>query len=247
MTKPVQIFAVGGGGFTHPEDGWPEDSILEDRLLDLAGPKSRLQIGYIGHASNDNPVRINAFHARFRDCAGTKVLSLNADRAAADTFLTDLDILYVGGGTTTAMLAHWRNTGIGDAIVAAAKRGLILGGVSAGAICWFSELLLGTAKDGYDLHAGLGLLAGSACPHFSNEPERRQAFELQVANGHLAPGIAIDDGVGVHFSDGVVIEIVRARGGAANAYSVTRHQSGVEINPLHPGHCMSMTSSDAGV
>ncbi len=246
MTKPVQIFAVGGGGFTHPEDGWPEDSLLEDRLLDLAGPISRLQIGYIGHASNDNPTRIDAFHARFRDCAGTRVLYLDADRDGADTFLAGLDILYVGGGTTTAMLAHWRDTGIADAILEAAGHGLILGGVSAGAICWFSELLLGTAEDGYNLHAGLGLLAGSACPHFTNEPERRQAFERQVANGHLAAGIAIDDGVGVHICDGVVTEVVRARGAVANAYSVSRHNKGVAIHPLDPGYRMGMFRSDAG-
>ena len=60
--------------------------------------------------------------------------------------MKNLDILYVGGGATAAMLAHWQKTGIAKALIAAANASLILSGVSAGAICWFSELLLGTAK-----------------------------------------------------------------------------------------------------
>ena len=61
MSGVIQIFAVGGGGFTHPEDGFSCDALLEDRLLALAGPLDQVQIGYIGHASQDNPARIRAF------------------------------------------------------------------------------------------------------------------------------------------------------------------------------------------
>lgn len=247
VTNNVQIFAVGGGGFTHPEDDSSGDALLEDRLLALVGFPENLRIGYIGHASDDNPIRIDAFHQRFKACASTKVLHLDADATAAKVFLADLDILYVGGGTTTAMLAHWHKVGIADAILAAAHRGLVLAGVSAGAICWFSELLLGTAEDGYALHRGLGLLAGSACPHFSNELPRRLAYETYVANGHLAAGLAIDDGVAVHICDGVVVEIIRARGETANAYFVKKNDNKVDVQPLVLGHHLEMIISDERV
>ena len=49
-------------------------------------------------------------------------------------------------------------------------------------------------------------------PHFSNEPPRKRAFEQQIANGRLAAGLAIDDGVAIHICDGVVTNIISARG-----------------------------------
>ena len=241
MTRPVHIFAIGGGGFSNPEDNRPDDRLLEDCLLALAGPVSHLKIGYIGHASNDDPLRITAFHNRFHSCASTKILRLDATVDAAREFLATLDIVYVGGGRTTMMLDHWRKTGIADALLAATDEGLILSGVSAGAICWFSELLLGTAEDGYDLYPGLGLLAGSACPHYRNEPPRRAAYDNRIAAGHLAAGLAIDDGVAVHIADGVAIDIVRARGESGNAYYVAPGTDGVEMHVLQPGHHLAMT------
>ena len=232
----MQIFAVGGGGFTHPEDNYPHDAILEDYLLALAGPIDKVSIGYIGHASDDNPAKIEMFHKRFKKCAKITTLPLGANRTEARAFLNDLDILYVGGGATKKMLAQWQKTGICEILLEAAYGAVILSGVSAGAICWFSELLLGTANDGYTLHKGLGLLAGSACPHFNNEPPRKRAFEQQIANRHLAAGLAIDDGVAVHICDGIVTNIISARGASANAYFVKNDGNKVEVKPLDLGH-----------
>ena len=236
MINPVQIFAVGGGGFTHPEDNYPHDAILEDCLLALAGPIAEVSIGYIGHASNDNPTKIEMFYKRFDRCANITTLPLDANLSEARGFLNDLDILYVGGGATKRMLDHWQKTGISKILLEAAHSGVILSGVSAGAICWFSELLLGSAKDGYSRHKGLGLLAGSACPHFNNEPPRKRAFEQQIANRCLAAGLAIDDGVAVHICDGIVTNIISARGASANAYFVGNNRNKVEVKPLELGH-----------
>ena len=112
MISPVQIFAVGGGGFTHPEDNYPHDAILEDHLLALAGPIAEVSIGYIGHASNDDPAKIEMFYKRFDRCAKITTLPLEASLTEARGFLDDLDILYVGGGATKKMLAHWQKIGI---------------------------------------------------------------------------------------------------------------------------------------
>ena len=139
MINPVQIFAVGGGGFTRPEDNCQNDAILEDHLLALAGPIAEVRIGYIGHASNDNPAKIEMFYKRFDECAKITTLPLRANLTEARVFLNQLDILYVGGGATKKMLAHWQKTGICKTLLEAAHRGVILSGVSAGAICWFSE------------------------------------------------------------------------------------------------------------
>jgi len=70
---------------------------------------------------------------------------------------------------------------------------------------------------------------------------RRAAYEHRIAAGHLAAGLAIDDGVAVHIADGVVIDIVRARGESGNAYYVAPGTDGVDMHVLQPGHHLAMT------
>ena len=252
MRGLVQIFAIGGGGFTHSQEGGSHDGLLEDRLLALVGPVAKLKIGYISHANNDRADRLTAFYARFAGCARTTHLPITADMAMAQDFLQDLNILYVGGGTTTAMLLHWRQSGIADLLLAATRRGLVASGVSAGAICWFSDLLLKTKDDcfepQFEKHKGLGLIAGSACPHFSSEPARKQAFEAAIASRQLQSGIAIDDGVGVHIINGVVAEIVRARN-SGSAYLLAPDSDMNTHQPLTHGHRLGMgsTNEDASI
>ena len=242
----IQIYAVGGGGFTHADNassdnGRPDnrlngDPLLEDRLLDLTGAAQSTHIGYIGHASADNPQRIANFHKRFYDCVETRHLPISADASEATAFFQNLDIVYIGGGETATMLAHWQRSGITALLMDAIRQGVVMAGVSAGAICWFSDLLLGNSSDGYELHPGLGLLAGSACPHYSNEAPRKNAYHHHIADGSLSSGIAIDDGVAVWIVDGVVKSVDIARDDGSNAYVISQVAEGVNIRPLKAGH-----------
>ena len=50
--------------------------------------------------------------------------------------LADVDVIYVGGGSTPNMLAVWRVHGIDGLLRGALERGVILYGSSAGSICW---------------------------------------------------------------------------------------------------------------
>ena len=45
---------------------------------------------------------------------------------------------------------------------------------------------------------GLGLLPGSACPHYDGEERRRPIYRRLVDDG-FPPGYAADDGAGLHF------------------------------------------------
>ena len=65
----------------------------------------------------------------------------------------------------------------------------------------------------------LGLLPGSACPHYDGEERRRPVYTQLVSDG-LAPGIAADDDVGVHFVGTELREVVTSREGAT-AYRVS--------------------------
>jgi peptidase E len=92
------------------------------------------------------------------------------------------------------------------------QAGIVLAGSSAGGICWFEG---GTTDSfGVKLRAftdGLGMLAGSFCPHYDSEPERRPLYRMLVADGTLPGGIACGDGVAGHFVDDTLDEVVADR------------------------------------
>jgi peptidase E len=114
------------------------------------------------------------------------------------------------------MLAVWRVHQLDRILRAAWQAGVVLAGVSAGAICWFEG---GTTDSfGPDLRpftGGLDLLAGSYCPHYNSEPGRRPLFTSLIAAGLLPGGIACDDGAGAHFIDGGLEAVVSGLPGAA--------------------------------
>jgi hypothetical protein len=56
----------------------------------------------------------------------------------------------------------------------------------------------------------LGLLPGSACPHYDGEELRRPRYRELVADG-LPPGFAADDGVALHFAGTELAEAVTIR------------------------------------
>lgn len=143
----------------------------------------------------------------------------------ADLLLTQ-DVILVGGGSVANLLAVWRVHGLDQIMRTAWQAGIVLAGVSAGAICWLAS---GTT-DSFGpalrpFHDGLGLIAGSYCPHYDSEPGRRPLFQSLVADGTLPAGIACDDGAAAHFADDTLAEIVVDRPGAGG-YLVQRADGG---------------------
>ena len=128
------------------------------------------------------------------------------------------DAIFVGGGNTANMLAVWRVHGADTALREAWEGGIVLGGVSAGAICWFDAGVTDSFRAELDGLECLGFLEGSACPHYDGEEHRRPAYHRLVAAGFPA-GYAADDGVALRFAGTELAEAVSAREGAS-AYRV---------------------------
>jgi len=131
----------------------------------------------------------------------------------ADLLLSQ-DVIFVGGGSVANMVAVWQVHGLDQIMRLAWQAGIVLAGVSAGAICWFT----GGTTDSFGLElrpftGGLALVAGSYCPHYSAEPARRPAYQALVADGTLAAGIACDDGAAAHFADDTLEGMVADRPG----------------------------------
>ena len=217
----IRIIAIGGGGFT--DNTYPG---LDDFCL-IATGKTQPRLGYIGAASQDDPHRIARFHARFEGRSARHIhLPMTLDAQALGDQLSDLDMVYVGGGNTEAMVALWRENGWDRVLCGAAKAGLMLAGVSAGAVCWFERFLFNDGTGG-PMRAlrGLGLIKGGACPHYSTETERRAALHRAVADQTMPATHAIDDAMAVLFDANGPLRICAAEPGAL-AYHITRARDG---------------------
>ena len=199
------IVAIGGGGFGRD----PYDSRLDDYLLSLV-EKPRPKITLLPQATAENRDYIVRFFQAYAHRAEATWVSL-FDRTIDDlrSALLSQDLIFVGGGNTANMLAIWRVHGVDEILKEAWEAGVVLCGVSAGAICWFEASVTDSFGSQLDpLHDGLALLPGSFCPHYDGEVRRRPVYQQLVASRALPSGIAADDGVAVRYCDAAFKEAV---------------------------------------
>jgi peptidase E len=223
------VIAIGGG-MMMPNGHVPSHL---DYALQLTG-KREPRICVLNTAAGDDPRRAMAMYDRFAGYpAKVSHLALFPMPNVADPadLLLSQDVIFVGGGSVANMLAVWRVHDLDMIMRKAWHAGIILTGSSAGGICWFEG---GTTDSfGRRLRAftdGLGLLNGSFCPHYNSEAERRPLYHRLIADGTLRGGIACDDGVGAHFIDDELAEVVADRPGSG-AYRVGREGSAGTLPP----------------
>jgi dipeptidase E len=210
------IIAMGGGGFTME----PDDPRMDDFVIARAGIE-RPRILFVPTASGDSPAYVEAFHAALGDRAECASLSLfRRDGDLRDQVLA-AQIVYVGGGNTANLIALWRLHGLDQILREAAAEGVILCGVSAGALCWFESGITDSfGAELAPLHGGLGFLAGAFTPHYDSDPSRRPLLRARVADGTLPDAWAADDACALVFEDGELVEAITTRA-AARAYRIT--------------------------
>lgn len=236
MTTP-RIFATSGGflpgtgGFGNLRRG-----PLIDYILALAG-KPRPRICYLPTALGDTPLAVQGFYSAFAgdETALPSHLALfpmpNLDDIRGH--LLAQDIVWVGGGSVANLLAVWRTHGLDEIFRECWEAGVILGGVSAGSICWH----VGGTTDSFGLNLrpvtnGLGFLPYANGVHYDSEAQHRPLLQQLVSGGTLPPvAYATDDGVGILYEGTAVADIVTDRPGA-DAYRLERTPSSVEERPL---------------
>ena len=197
-----QILGLGGN---------PDDAMLDHALGLARGAK----VLYVPTASNEDPAWTVAWYERLRGRAELTPLCFNPWPPENMRELTLAhDVVVVPGGNTANMLAIWRVHGFDEILREAWEAGILLTGWSAGMICWFEAGV--TDSFGPQLEGmpdGLGLLPGSACPHYDGEERRRPVYERLVREGFPA-GIALDDAAGAHYVGTELYEVVSSRAGA---------------------------------
>jgi dipeptidase E len=203
---------MGGGGFT-----MHERAPALDRFVLTLTEKPCPKVCFIPTASGDPRDQVTRFYERFGGwpCETTTIslFHLGRDRIDPIERLLDQDAIYVGGGSMRNMLAIWREHGIDGAMRTAWERGIVLAGLSAGAMCWF-EGGLSMSGGAPEPVAGLGFLPGSMTVHLDGEVERLPTYLDAVASGALPPGYAADDGAAVLFRGTSLAECVASHAGA---------------------------------
>lgn len=191
-----RILAIGGGGFTSSI----RDLTLDRWALSLTGSDAP-GVCLLPTASGDPENQIARFYSTFRGSADRlshiSLFRLGARPLSLRRHLLGQDMIYVGGGSLVNLLALWRAHGLDGTLTEAWERGILLCGVSAGAMCWF-EAGVTRSHGSPRVSSGLGLLPGSLSVHHDSDRERRAA-QRRALRGGLPAGYALDDGVGLLF------------------------------------------------
>ena len=209
------IVGLGGGG-----DTLAQTALLHDYVLGLTG-RERPRMLWVPTAAADSDEYTVWFYENFsRRAEVSTLMTFPWPPENLRELILSQDAICVCGGNTANMLAIWRVHGIAALMREAWENGVLLWGTSAGMICWFEAGVTDSFGPQLDGMECLGLLPGSACPHYDGEERRRPRYQELVANG-LAAGIAADDGVALHYVGTELREVVTCRPGTA-AYRVSR-------------------------
>ena len=193
-----QIIAIGGGGFGRN----PKHNKIEKYILSQVG-KENPNIIFIPTASAEDKGYLVNFYSCFSklDCNPSHITFFQRT-PRLESLINKADIIYVGGGNTKSMLAVWREWKLDKLLLKAYKRGVVMSGVSAGAICWFEQGVTDSWASNLNPMECLGFLSGMACPHYQEEKDRRPSVHEMLKKEIAMPGYAIDGGAAIHFKNG---------------------------------------------
>lgn len=232
------IVASSGGFVQTDRWGVVAPGQIFKRALDLTG-KIRPRVLFVLTASGDNP---NYLATSYQAVSGLAVdvehLALfTQPNVPVNEAFGRADLVWVGGGSVANLLAIWRLHGVDVAAKDAWERGVVLGGVSAGSICWH----VGGPTDSFGpkletVTNGLALLPYGNGVHYDTEAQRRPLLHSLVKNQTLPTSYATDDHAAVIYEGTNPIEIVvDTPESKAKGYRVESIAGEVKETVLEPG------------
>ena len=229
-----KIIAIGGGEIKN-KTTLEIDRYVADLAKKHAGDK-RANALFIGTASHDSMPYFNSFRKTY-----TSVFDVKAEVALMvygemsiekiSSKIEAADCIYIGGGDTVFMLDKWKEFGVDKLLVDAYESGKIICGLSAGAICWFTdmytdyEIMRGQSSD-YVLKKGLGLLKGAMTPHFN---EREKDFIEAMLKADIPWAYGVENDAAIEFTNGKLTKVLSSGG---RAYLLTKENGSVKKEEL---------------
>ncbi len=241
-----KIVAIGGG-----EIKYLETILLDREIVRLTGKKHPRAL-FIPTASGDAEGYVETFHKVYGKRLGcrTDALLLTKEKYSRDELqkkILSSGLIYVGGGNTSKMIKHWRLLGIDKILKVAWDKGIVLSGLSAGAVCWFRYAFSDSRKISnpeapYIAVRCLDFIDATVCPHFRsrkglNKLRFREFPKFMKARGGL--GIALDDCCALEIIDDKY-RIISARKNA-RAYKIYKRQGKLVMELLPPGKYLPLS------
>jgi dipeptidase E len=227
------IIAIGGG------DIRTKGTAAIDREIIRRSGKKNPKLLFIPTASADSErywKHVREYFGSYLKCKAD-VLFLIKEQPSKEQIrkkILSADVIYVGGGNTLRMMRVWRRLGIDQLLRTAYENGIVLSGISAGAICWFdsghsdSMSFYNADEWKYINVRGLGLVKGIHCPHYNGMtrgvPRRKHFRDMIRKTGGI--GIALENNCAIEFIDGRFYRVVTSKA-YARAYKV--YENGSEV------------------
>ena len=220
---PARKILIAGGRF---------NTAFIRYMAQLTG-KPRPKLLYLPTASADSPQGIVSW---YQNCAPLNVepshqVSFIASTQQArgwDEVLLTVDGIVCSGGNTLNQQVIWKAHGIDVLLRQAWEKGIVLGGASAGSLCWFEEGTTDSRPKELSTVQCLGFLAGSHCPHYDAEPGRRPLYQKLIQSGQMKPGYACDNDAGIYFEGTEVKRVVHTKAEARVFYVMLMNGMAVE-------------------
>ena len=208
------------------------------KALELTG-KTRPRVLFVMTASGDDKSYISSSYQAVSN------LGVDADHLAlfsqptalVDDAIGKADLVWVGGGSVANLLAVWRLHGVDTALANAWESGTVLGGVSAGSICWH----IGGPTDSFGpklevVTNALALIPYGNGVHYDSEAQRRPLLQSIVNDEVLPTSFATDDHAGIVYRGTEPVEVVLdTPGHKARAYKLEKVAGEVVETTLEPG------------
>lgn len=191
------IVAIGGGGF-----GRSLGSLEIEKYIISLVDKKRPKICFIPTASGDNATyKLNFYRAFSKlDCITSHIDFFSRTENLENKILNQ-DIIFVGGGNTKSMLAVWKDWNMHQILQNAYENGIVMSGVSAGAICWFDKGITDSFADKLKIIECMGIVQGTACPHFDEEKEREPFVTEVIQKRIIKSCICIEGNCALHIKN----------------------------------------------
>ncbi len=223
-----RIIAIGGGEIKNRET-LEIDRYIAEEAKKIAGERRACGL-FIPTASHDCMPYYNTFHKVYTGIFGLKTdvaltVSREIDLDKLRVKFEKADFIYVGGGNTVFMIEHWKKTGLLDLIKETYERGVLVAGLSAGAICWFEEMYSDSVVEGdYSVYRGLGWIKGKISPHYD---ERMLDFDKIVLYNHDCAW-GVENAAALEIVNG---EPLRSISGGGNVYRLDA-SNGETVNKI---------------
>ncbi|MFT4326251.1 MAG: Type 1 glutamine amidotransferase-like domain-containing protein [Candidatus Woesearchaeota archaeon] len=198
------IVAIGGGEIGRPKKSggrYPIETTAIDKEIIRLSKKKNPKVLFIPTASKDSESYYEVFKRHYTKLgAKVDVLYLTKKQYSykeLESRILSTDIIYVGGGNTLYMMNLWRKLKVDKILKKAFDKNIILSGLSAGSICWFSFGISDSRTYKHNPKAltkvrGLGFVPAIICPHYDTEIHRHSATKKYAKTSPLVT-LALDN------------------------------------------------------